>query len=132
MANDQDIALKIRVLNPQGQYLGGTVDLDIKHRTLSDHLEYKSLPAAGEIAIPDLHRAPIGNYQVTVTPTEVFKPQSQFVNIPASGFATMTVTNDRGHVVSPEPNPEFNLPPFVVHGHVIDLTSRRGVAGVAS
>ena len=95
MPDNQDFTLKIRVLDAQGQFRGGTVDVEIKHRTLSDRAQQRALDASREINIAGLRRAPSGDYQITVAPTDVFKPQSQFVNIPASGFATMTVTIDR-------------------------------------
>ncbi|MGA9767585.1 MAG: hypothetical protein WBV94_00985, partial [Blastocatellia bacterium] len=105
MVDNQVITLKIRVLDAQGQFRGGTVDLEFKHRTLST--QQRGLDASREIAISGLRRAPTGDYQVTVTPTDVFKPQSQFVNIPASGFATMTVTIERAHIPGPQPDPAF-------------------------
>jgi hypothetical protein len=107
MADTQDLTLKIRVVTSQGQFRGGTVDIEIKHRTLSDRAQQRGLDASREINIAGLRRAPIGDYQITVTPTDVFKPQSQFVNIPASGFATMTVTIDRADTQNPKPDTAF-------------------------
>src|SRR4051794_13100266 len=95
MPDNQDITLKILVLDAQGQLRGGTVDVEFKHGTLSDHGTRRGLDASREISIAELRRAPTGDYQITVTPTDVFKPQSQFVNIPASGFATMKVIIDQ-------------------------------------
>src|SRR4030095_7556989 len=95
MPDNQDITLKILVHDAQGKFRGGTVDVEFKHRTLSDHGTQRGLDASREINIAGLRRAPTGDYQITVTPTDVFKPKAQFVNIPASGFATMTVTIER-------------------------------------
>lgn len=89
MAGKQNIVLKIRVLDSQGNLRGGSVDIEFKHRTLSDRAVQRGLDASREIAISGLRRTPIGDYQVTVTPNDVFDPQSQFINLPASGFATM-------------------------------------------
>lgn len=101
MADNQDITLKVFVFDAQGQFRGGTVDVEFRHRTLSEHGTQRGLDASREINIAGLRRTPTGDYQITVTPTDVFKPESQFVNIPASGFATMEVRIDR------EPDPAF-------------------------
>jgi hypothetical protein len=87
--NDEDIAIKIRAVDQQGNFLGGKVDLGFKHHTLNESAAQKGLDASREIAVKGLRRAPQGMYEVTVSPTDVFHPQSQFVNIPASGFASM-------------------------------------------
>src|SRR5258706_3405186 len=112
MPDNQDITLKIRVLDAHGQFRGGTVDVEFKHLRLSDHDTQRGLDASREINIAGLRRAPSGDYQITVTPTDVFTPKSQFVNIPASGFATMTVIIDQPK----EPRPD---PTFVVKGTVL-------------
>src|SRR4051794_34271353 len=89
MPDDKDVALIIRVRNPDGNFLGGTVDVEFQHRTLSDHSVARALDASREIDIKGLRRAPAGDYTVTVTPnTAVFQPKSQFINIPASGSAS--------------------------------------------
>src|SRR4051812_39181116 len=113
MPNNQDITLKILVHDAQGQFRGGTVDVEFKHRTLSDHGTQRGLDASREINIAGLRRAPTGDYQITVTPTDVFEPKSQFVNIPASGFATMKVIIDRVRIPDSRPDPTF-----VVNGTV--------------
>ena len=112
MADTQDITLKIRVLDPKGNFRGGTVDVEYKHRTLSHRGKHRGLDASGEINLAGLRRTPQGEYQITVTPTDVFKPQSQFITIPPSGFATMTVTFERGG--TPEPPPTGPLSPGAV------------------
>jgi len=107
MAGNQDITLKILVFDEKGNFRGGTVDVEFKHRTLSEHRTQRGLDASREINIAGLRRAPTGDYQITVTPTDVFEPKSQFVNIPASGFATMKVTIDRERIPDPQPDPNF-------------------------
>jgi hypothetical protein len=107
MPDNQDITLKIRVLDAQGQFRGGTVDVEFKHQTLSDHGMQRGLDASREINIAGLRRAPQGDYQITVTPTDRFEPKSQFVNIPASGSAMMKVTIDRVRIPDPRPDPTF-------------------------
>ncbi|MGZ8842403.1 MAG: neuraminidase-like domain-containing protein, partial [Pyrinomonadaceae bacterium] len=113
MADTQDITLKIRVLDAQGNFRGGTVDVEFRHRTLSDQSTQRGLDASREINIAGLRRAPTGDYKITVIPTDVFKPQSQFVNIPASSFEIMEVKIDRA--LTPEPKPD---PFFIVKGIV--------------
>lgn len=108
MADNQDITLKIRVLDTKGNFRGGTVDVEYKHRTLSDRGKNRGLDASREINLAGLRRAPQGDYQITVIPTDVFKPQSQFITIPSSGFATMTVTIEGKGISDPEPTEPLN------------------------
>jgi hypothetical protein len=86
---ESDVCLRIRVLNQQRQPLGGTVDIQFAPQTVGQALNVKAADASKDIDISGLQRTPQGLYQVTVTPTSVFRPSSQFVNIPASGFNTV-------------------------------------------
>ena len=54
-------------------------------------------------------------YQVTVTPTDVFKPTSQFLTIPASGFNTVDFVIDKG-TAQPAGPPQLGR--YVVKGTV--------------
>jgi hypothetical protein len=90
------ICLRIRVLNPQRQPLGGTVDIELKPQNVGDTVNVKNADASKDIDVKGLQRTPQGLYQVTVTPTDVFKPNSQFVTIPASGFVTVEFVIDKG------------------------------------
>jgi len=54
MPDNQDITLKIRVLDAQGQFRGGAVDVEFKHRTLSDLGTQRALDASREINIAGL------------------------------------------------------------------------------
>src|SRR5262249_45960509 len=56
----------------------------------------KGVDASKDIDISGLERTPQGIYQITVTPTDVFKPVAQFITIPASGFNTVEVVIDKG------------------------------------
>ena len=105
MPDTPDIALKIRVVGAEGKLLAGAVDIEFQHRTLTDHGVQRGLDASREIDISGLRRAPAGNYQVTVTPADGFKPKSQFVNLPAKGFATMEFVfrKEGDHVASSQP-----------------------------
>jgi IPT/TIG domain len=93
---DPDVCIRISVVNSAGQPLGGTVNIDFQPQTSGPELNARGADASKNIDVPGLQRAPNGLYQVTVTPTDVFKPSSQFVNIPASGFATATFVIDKG------------------------------------
>lgn len=92
---NNDTALRIRVLDPQRQPLGGTVDIDFKPQDVGPNLSLKAVDASKDIDVSGLQRAPQGLYQVTVTPTDVFKPNSQFVTVPASGFNTVEFIIDK-------------------------------------
>jgi hypothetical protein len=83
-----DVGLQLNVVTADGAPFRGTVDIECKHQTLSDRRNFRNVDASQTIAIRGLMRAPEGLYEVTVTPTAVFKPVSQFVNIPASGSIT--------------------------------------------
>jgi Tc toxin complex TcA C-terminal TcB-binding domain/Neuraminidase-like domain len=107
MPDNQDITLKILVLDAQGKFRGGTVNVDFEHRTLSEHGTQRGLDASREINIAGLRRAPTGDYKITVTPTDVFERHSEFVNIPASGVAEMKVTIGRERIPDPQPDPTF-------------------------
>jgi hypothetical protein len=93
-AND-DICIRITVQNPKGQPLGGTVDLEFQPHDSGETVNIKGQDASKEIDVSGLQRTPIGLYQLTVTPTDVFKPVSQFVTIPASGSVAVTVVIDK-------------------------------------
>jgi hypothetical protein len=97
MANtNDDICIRITVQNPQGQSLGGTVDLEFQPHDSGETVNVKGQDASKEIDVSGLQRTPVGLYQLTVTPTDVFTPVSQFVTIPASGSIAVTVVIDKG------------------------------------
>lgn len=54
MADNQNVALKIRVLDAQGSFLGGKVDITFEHTKLSERLERRAVDASREIAISGL------------------------------------------------------------------------------
>jgi hypothetical protein len=84
-----DVCLKINVHVANGGLFSGTVDIDCKHQTLSDHRVVKNVDGSKTIAVAGLTRTPQGLYQITVTPSAAFHPVSQFVTIPASGVVTV-------------------------------------------
>lgn len=83
-----DTCLVVRVLNPRQKPLGGKVDIEFQPQESGPVVKVAGADASGDIDVSGLQRTPQGLYQVTVTPTDVFTPSSQFVTIPASGFAT--------------------------------------------
>ena len=111
-----DICIRIRVLNPQRQPLGGTVDIEFKPQDVGQTVNVKGADASKDIDVSGLQRTPQGLYQVTVTPTDVFKPTPQFITIPASGFNTVEFTIDKG--TGPQPGP-INSGPYNVQGNLV-------------
>jgi hypothetical protein len=89
-----DTSTGIWVLDPRGQALNGTVNLEFQPQTTGQTLTLKGQDASKEIDVGGLQRAPNGFYKLNVIPTDVFKPVSQFVTIPATGFATVNIVID--------------------------------------
>ncbi|HKV08115.1 MAG TPA: neuraminidase-like domain-containing protein, partial [Thermoanaerobaculia bacterium] len=90
MANEQDVSLKIRVLDaPQGKFLGGTVDITCEHTRLNERLERRAVDASHEIAISGLRRGPEALYKVFVTRADPRVQKAQVVNVPSSGIAML-------------------------------------------
>jgi hypothetical protein len=123
--SNRDTSIRLRLLNLQRQPLGGTVDLEFKPQDSGETKLVKSVDASKDIDVSGLQRTPRGLYQLTVTPTDVFKPVSQFVSIPASGFNVVEVIVDKGTQTSPPPPVPVD---YVVFGVVRD-GSQRPLAG---
>src|SRR6266851_5742068 len=103
--SNSEICIRLRILNSQRQPLGGTVDLEFKRQNAGQATTIKNAAASRDIDVRGLQRAPQGLYQLTVTPTDVYKPVSQFVNIPARGFNTLEIVIDKGSTEKPAPPP---------------------------
>src|ERR1035438_4413744 len=86
---NEEICLRIHVLNPQHQPLGGTVDVDCKPHGNEAALHFDSADASGVIDIRGLRRDLDGPCEVTVTPTGSSQSVSQLVTVPAEGFQTV-------------------------------------------
>ena len=86
-----DVTLCLKIVTPQGEFYNAPVDIDIKHRTLESapRLEFRNVMVSGLIPVKGLRRFPQSDYVVTVTPSAVFHPESEFVTIPASGSANL-------------------------------------------
>ena len=87
------ISVRLKILNPQRQRLGGTVDVDFKAQYARKSVTVKDANASSDIRVT-LRRP--GHYHLTVTPTDVFKPVSRSVVIPAEGTVTIEVVIDKG------------------------------------
>jgi hypothetical protein len=126
--NESDISIRLKIVDPKGLFLGGTVDIDFKHLTLSDHQEVKGADASKGIDVGGLLRTPQGNYQVTVTPTDIFLPTSQFVTIPASGFVSVELSIDKASSTPACPPP----PPFCPPPAIPDSFNEATLASILS
>ncbi|HLJ88497.1 MAG TPA: neuraminidase-like domain-containing protein [Candidatus Angelobacter sp.] len=91
MQASPDISIRLSVLDPQGQHLGGQVDIQVKPLGVGQTLTLKAEDASRDIDIGGLQRGPGGAYQVTVT-AGPGKQATVHVDVPASGFASTGVT----------------------------------------
>ena len=93
---DTDVCIRLRVLNPQRQPLGGTVDIEFQPQDAGRITKVSAVDASKDIDVKGLQRFPqVHVYGVTVTPTDVFAPTSEFLTIPASGFNTVEFIVDK-------------------------------------
>src|SRR5262249_45368519 len=88
-----DLTVRVSVVNPQGEPLGGAVDLEFKPSAAGNPISSKNQDASKDIDVNDLQRG--AKYQLTVT-VAGGSPVSQTMTIPASGFAPIKVVIDRG------------------------------------
>ena len=78
--DDDGVCIRLKVLNSKRQPLGGTVDVEFQPRETGEPMIIRGVSASADIDVKGLRRFPqVTIYQVTVTPTKVFKPVSQFV-----------------------------------------------------
>src|SRR5215831_9530424 len=92
-----DIALRLSVLNANGQPLGGTVDLELKPHGGGESKIIKGADASQDIDIRGLQRGPNVQYDITVTPAgSSGSGKSDSVNVPATGFGTVRVVVGKG------------------------------------
>lgn len=94
-ALNSDVCLRLRILNQQRQPLSSTVNVELRPCGTGESTTISDAAASRDIDVRGLQRGSQGLYQVTVTPTDVFKPVSQFVNVPAQGFNTVEILVDR-------------------------------------
>jgi len=87
--NASDICLRIRVLNPQGQRVSGTADIELKPRLAGQAVSMKGNDISQDIDVGGLLRGPRGVYEVSVTAAGVVKPPTKAVTIPTTGYDTV-------------------------------------------
>ena len=87
--HNEDICLRLEVLNPRHQPLGGTVDVVCKPHGDEVVLHLDSADASGFIDIRGLRRDLDGPFEVIVTPTGSSQSVSQLVAVSAKGFQTV-------------------------------------------
>jgi hypothetical protein len=83
--------LELEFVDVNGVRLTEPVDIELRHRVLSDHRVARSVDASRPVAIDDLRREPQGLYTLQVS-AKSYRPVSRFVTIPASGVKTETIT----------------------------------------
>ncbi|HEY2499455.1 MAG TPA: neuraminidase-like domain-containing protein [Candidatus Angelobacter sp.] len=99
-ATDSSIKLRVRVLNPQRQALGGTVNIEFKPEVSGLPVTIKAADASKDIDVTGLLRSPTGVYQMIVAAGDSSRPASQFVTIPATGFNTVEVVIEKPAVTA--------------------------------
>jgi ABC toxin-like protein/neuraminidase-like protein/virulence plasmid A protein len=100
----RDTCLRIRVLNPQRERLGGTVDVEIKPLEGGRTIKIKGANASKDIDVGGLKRGPRERYQVTVTPTSgTASSTTQAITLPLKGIETVEFVIDSGSQPAPHP-----------------------------
>jgi hypothetical protein len=84
---------RLRVLNPQRQPLGGSVDLHFKSQSSGQARDVKGADASRDIEVSGLLP---GTYDLTVTPTDAARSLSLPVTVAAAGAQTVEVVIDKG------------------------------------
>jgi hypothetical protein len=105
-----DISIRITVFNSRHQLLGGTVDIEFQPQDSGPTVNVRAADASKNIDVVGLQRTPQGLYLITVTPTNVFKPTSQFATVPASGFITVEFAIDTGTTASSSSSSAYKIP----------------------
>jgi hypothetical protein len=96
--------LELEFVDVHGLRITEPVDIDLRHRVLSDHRRVDNVDVKQPIAISDLRTEPQGLYILQVT-SPSYRPVSRFVTIPASGVAreriVLPIRHDRARAVFP-------------------------------
>jgi len=87
---DRDGTLRLDLLDVYGKRLGEKVDVDLRHRTLSDNQLVRAVSASKRVLIKGLLGVPQGLYRVEVDPPS-YLPVSYFVNLKASGITDLKI-----------------------------------------
>ena len=89
--------VKISLVNPQGQFVGGKVDLDFVPRAAgANAVSVRGMDASQDIDVGAPQRLAAGDYQLTVrSTTGTFAPITQPIHVTDAG-GTVTIVVDRG------------------------------------
>ena len=85
------VKLRLNLIDVNGKNLKESVDIDLRHQTLSEHKIVRAINASKRFTIENLRGAPQGLYRMEIDPRG-YLPVSQFVNMAASGFTDVNVT----------------------------------------
>jgi len=96
----KDICIRLKILNPQRQPLGGTVNLEFNPEGKGDTITVQDADASKNIDVTGLQRMPRGIYQLTVTASGAAKPVTQTVTIPAKSFDVVEIVVDKSAPVA--------------------------------
>src|SRR6185295_9450497 len=96
--------LELEFKDVHGVPLTEPVDIQLRHRVLSEQVRVDAVDGSRVIAIPNLRTEPQGLYILTVS-SRSYRPVSRFVTIPASGVTrevvTLPINPDRAKAVFP-------------------------------
>lgn len=90
--HDEDIAIRLRVLNADGKPLGGKVDITATHKDIANPFYIHAADASQEIDVRGLARNVSGAYQITVAQAGSNLSQTQSITVPAQGAASAEFT----------------------------------------
>jgi len=110
MTSGNETSLRIRVLNPEHQPLGGTVNVDLRPEFAGKPVSIKAADASHDIDVSGLERGPRAVYQVVVTSTDSAAQATQFVTIPTTGFNTVELVIDKTDATKTEPAKAVAIP----------------------
>jgi hypothetical protein len=106
-----EICLRLQILNPQHQPLGGTVDIVCKPQNGGNASFINNADASRDVDVRGLLRST--PYDVTVNPTGTSQATTQVATVPATGFATVQFVIDQtaAPAATMQPNPPLPAPP---------------------
>jgi Neuraminidase-like domain/Salmonella virulence plasmid 28.1kDa A protein len=121
--------LRLQIITRDGNFLRGLIDIDVRHRTKSEHIVVRGVDASREITIEGVAE---GEYEVTISrqPPASTRLHRQVVKVPDPGTVTFLVSGDTAPPPPPPdvPPPEEPLPSrYVVAGQV--SSPDRGAVG---
>jgi hypothetical protein len=88
---NSDVSIRIHVLNPQGKFLGGTVDITCKLPGEPNAFYIQGANASAEIDVRGLRHDAAEPYEVTVTQAGTNLSATQQVSVPATGAAMIEI-----------------------------------------